>query len=276
MEKQTTRISNTHPETTGAARPQWWTDKHSSTWDRVKAALQRDWEQTKSDFSSDNAADLNQGIGDTVKQGVGQQAIPPLSVQTHPDDPQDAAKRAEKQITERGKAQERVIAAQSKSAVAQVQAQGKIASEQQSAQENVASAQRKLEQIAVDAREATTKREHETQEKLAKQQQKIAEVRSDANQKIADVQQKAGETIAEAQRKATETVAVVRDWNQVEPAIRYGYGARQQYADSPAWNDQLEGKLRHEWTQLKNGNNWEDVQPHVRHGWDAAARNSIV
>jgi len=240
MEKHTSRTSNVNPESTVSQRPQWWTDKHNSTWDRVKAALRRDWEQTKADFSSNDSADLNQEIGDTVKQSVGKEPIPPLSVKTRPDDPQDMAKRVEKQIKERGKAQERVIEAQTDAAVAQVQAQGKIASEQQAARE------------------------------------KIAEVRSEASRKIAEVQQKAGEKVAEAQQKASEKVAVVRDWNQVEPAIRYGYAARLQYADSPTWDDQLEGKLRHEWTQLKNGNTWEDVQPHVRHGWDAAARNSIV
>lgn len=157
MDKQTSRISNVNPETNLSSRPQWWTDKHSSTWDRVKAALRRDWEQTKADFSSDSGA-------------------------------------------------------------VRVKAQGKIASEQQAAREK----------------------------------------------------------IAEAQRKASERVASVRDWNQVESAIQYGYGARLQYADSPTWDDQLESRLRHEWTQLKNGDTWEDVQPHVRHGWDAAARNSIV
>jgi hypothetical protein len=101
-------------------------------------------------------------------------------------------------------------------------------------------------------------------------------VRSEAKQKIAELQEEAVAKIAEVQQKAIESVAAVRDWNQVETAIRYGYAARLQYADSPSWDDHLESKLRHEWTQLENGNTWEDMQPHVRHGWDAAARNSIV
>ena len=239
MEKQTTRASNVSPETTGTQRPQWWNDKHTSTWDRVKAALQRDWEQTKADFSSDRP-DLNQEIGDTLKQSAGKQPIPPLSVKTRPDDPQDVAKRVEDQIKERGKAQQEVIKAQTEAAAVQVKAQGKIASEQQAAQE------------------------------------KIAELRTDASQKIAEVQQKASEKVAEAQRKVSEKAASMRDWSQVEPAIRYGYGARTQYADSPVWNDQLESRLRSEWTQMKNGSSWDDVQPHVRRGWDAAGRNSIV
>lgn len=276
MDKQTARSSNVNLESAGLQRPQWWNDKHSSTWERVREALRRDWEQTKADFSSSDDADLNQNIGDTVKQGLGKEPIPPMSVKTRPDDPSDVAKRVEKQIKERGKAQERVTAAQTDAAVAQVKAQGKIDSVQQSAQEKVASEQRKLTQIAAEASEAAMKGQRDAQEKMAKQQQKIAEVRSDASQKIAEVQQEAGEKIAEVQQKAGEKVAVVRDWNLVEPAVRYGYAARLQYADSPVWDEQLAGKLRHEWTQLKNGNAWEDMEPHVRHGWDAAARNSIV
>lgn len=65
--------------------PQWWTNEHSSTWDRVKAAFKRDWEQTKADFSSSAGRDIGQDVGDTVKQAAGKQAIPPLS-QPNPDD----------------------------------------------------------------------------------------------------------------------------------------------------------------------------------------------
>jgi hypothetical protein len=56
--------------------PTWWTKEHQSTWDRVKAALRRDWEQTKADWST-TGHDLNQGVGDTLKQAAGKEAIPP-------------------------------------------------------------------------------------------------------------------------------------------------------------------------------------------------------
>lgn len=42
-----------------------------SAWERVKAAMANDWEQTKSDFGSDSARDMNQDIDDTVKQAIG-------------------------------------------------------------------------------------------------------------------------------------------------------------------------------------------------------------
>lgn len=65
--------------------PQWWSPEHASAWDRVKAALRRDWEQTKADFSKTSGRELNQDIGDTVKQAVGSQPIPPAQQPNPPD-----------------------------------------------------------------------------------------------------------------------------------------------------------------------------------------------
>ncbi|HVT43772.1 MAG TPA: hypothetical protein VMT00_05230 [Thermoanaerobaculia bacterium] len=52
-------------------RPAWYTDEHDNTWGRVKAAFKNDWEQTKHDFGSKSARDLDQDVPDTVKQAVG-------------------------------------------------------------------------------------------------------------------------------------------------------------------------------------------------------------
>jgi hypothetical protein len=61
--------------------PTWWSDEHTSAWGRVKAALRRDWEQTKADVSS-RGTELNQGVTDTVKQAVGNEPVPPGNQQT--------------------------------------------------------------------------------------------------------------------------------------------------------------------------------------------------
>lgn len=53
--------------------PTWWTSDHDSRWERVKTAFRRDWEQTKHDFGSDSARDLQQSAADTVKQAAGKQ-----------------------------------------------------------------------------------------------------------------------------------------------------------------------------------------------------------
>ena len=52
-------------------RAEWYTHEKMSAWDRVKAALANDWEQTKRDFGSKSARDLDQDVDDTVKQAAG-------------------------------------------------------------------------------------------------------------------------------------------------------------------------------------------------------------
>jgi hypothetical protein len=59
--------------------PSWWTADHSSAWERAKAALARDWEQTKADVS-DGGRELNQDAGDTLKQAAGKAPIPAAHV----------------------------------------------------------------------------------------------------------------------------------------------------------------------------------------------------
>lgn len=44
---------------------------------KVKDALKRDLEQTKSDLPGLHGEDLDQSIGDTVKQATGKEPIPP-------------------------------------------------------------------------------------------------------------------------------------------------------------------------------------------------------
>lgn len=53
--------------------PNWWTADHDSTWENVKTAFRRDWEQTKHDFGADSARDLQQSASDTVRQAAGAQ-----------------------------------------------------------------------------------------------------------------------------------------------------------------------------------------------------------
>jgi hypothetical protein len=55
--------------------PTWWNKDNDSSWDRVKAALKRDWDQTKHDVGGDEP-DTDQQATDTVKQASGKEAIP--------------------------------------------------------------------------------------------------------------------------------------------------------------------------------------------------------
>jgi hypothetical protein len=60
-------------------QPAWFTDQHATAWDRVREAMRRDWEQTKQDLKMKGGHELNQGVGDTVKQAAGKEAIPSIN-----------------------------------------------------------------------------------------------------------------------------------------------------------------------------------------------------
>ena len=45
--------------------------------DRIGDALERDWEQTKSDLPGLDGEDLDQDVDDTVKQAASTERIPP-------------------------------------------------------------------------------------------------------------------------------------------------------------------------------------------------------
>lgn len=72
--------------------PSWWNDDHSSSWERTKEALRRDWEQTKADFT-DGGKELNQDVGDTLKQAAGKEAIPPAGIPNPAESSTDSTRR---------------------------------------------------------------------------------------------------------------------------------------------------------------------------------------
>jgi hypothetical protein len=52
-------------------RADWYTEEKMSAGERIKAAFANDWEQTKQDFGSKSARDLDQDVDDTLKQAAG-------------------------------------------------------------------------------------------------------------------------------------------------------------------------------------------------------------
>ena len=70
--------------------PKWWSSDHESSWDRVKAAFKRDWDQTKHDLGG-KQPDTDQDVDDTVKQAAGKQPIPPRGQPTY-EEAEDACR----------------------------------------------------------------------------------------------------------------------------------------------------------------------------------------
>ena len=50
--------------------------------DNAKEALERDWEQTKSDLPGLEGKDLDQDVDDTIKQATGSDPVPPGDVKS--------------------------------------------------------------------------------------------------------------------------------------------------------------------------------------------------
>jgi hypothetical protein len=156
------------------ANPNWWTAQHASAWDRVKEAFARDWDQTKHDFSKSRGRELDQDVGDTVKQAAGKEDVPPRDMPNMK--PSKEAKRDEK------------------------------------------------------------------------------EPKKAASDLPAD----------------TQLADVPSDYRDIEPALRYGYGAALQHTQYNDWDTHLESRLRDDWTNLDHGRSWEEVKEHVRMGWNRA------
>ena len=69
-----------------------------------------------------------------------------------------------------------------------------------------------------------------------------------------------------------EGVPAKTPWEKVEPAFRYGFGARHYYREHDEWNPELESKLRADWSETKSGSTWDQVKAQVRRGWDSVRR----
>jgi hypothetical protein len=58
-------------------------------------------------------------------------------------------------------------------------------------------------------------------------------------------------------------------FDELEPAYRFGYGARSHFGDTyEEWDDELEDALRREWLHTYPERNWDEDAEYIRYGWD--------
>jgi hypothetical protein len=90
------------------------------------------------------------------------------------------------------------------------------------------------------------------------------------NQNAADtVKQAAGKESIPAPTQPNAKMEKV-EWDEIEPAVRYGYGAHQEYANQfNNWDDSVESTLAKDWDEEETGHAFNEVKPYVRRGWDA-------
>jgi hypothetical protein len=86
-----------------------------------------------------------------------------------------------------------------------------------------------------------------------------------------DTNQKIGNTTRQAAGKETIPPRGTPAFDEVEPAYRYGFGARSKYGhDYAEWDDQLESVLKNEWDQIAphRRQTWMQDRAAIRRGWD--------
>src|ERR1035438_1275997 len=85
-----------------------------------------------------------------------------------------------------------------------------------------------------------------------------------------DTDQKIGNTTRQASGKEAIPPRGVPTYEEVEPAYRYGFGARSKYgAKYPEWDDELETQLKGEWEEIAptRRQTWMQDRAIIRRGW---------
>lgn len=86
-----------------------------------------------------------------------------------------------------------------------------------------------------------------------------------------DTNQNVSDTVKQAAGKETIPPRHTPTFEDLEPAYRYGYAAHNRYGDDYAeWDDQLEARLREEWTGLDPARKefWPEDRDAIRYGWE--------
>ena len=217
--------------------PAWWTERHSSAWERVKDAFRRDWMQTKADFSVGDARNLNQHLGDTLVQAAGTAPMPAADAKTRGSGPQEAAKEAARAL------------------------------------EYMTEVTRRSEDHVADARRDIEAQRQKLSAKLSDIQDHTKQSRLEGDRKIMDATLQADEVIGRAQGKIADATAererAERSWRQAEREARFGYTVRMQHPNE-AWGDALDASLRTEWEAMGDARSWDEARPGVRSGWEYA------
>ena len=86
-----------------------------------------------------------------------------------------------------------------------------------------------------------------------------------------DTNQSVGHTVKQAAGKEAIPPRHQPTFDEIEPAYRYGYGARKHYGDEyPEWDDELEARLKEEWGTLEPSRKaaWEEDLEAIQQAWE--------
>jgi|ERR1051325_5219045 hypothetical protein len=90
-----------------------------------------------------------------------------------------------------------------------------------------------------------------------------------------DLNQDVDDTVKQAAGKQPIPPRYEPNYEDYEPAFRFGFGARRYYGKTyAAWDETLETKLHDDWktTHTAQGDDWKRYRKAIRKGWDYQSR----
>ena len=95
------------------------------------------------------------------------------------------------------------------------------------------------------------------------------QTKHDFGGKSPDLNQDVPDTVKQAAGKQSIPPAGQPNFDDYEPAFRFGHGARRHYSDKyPTWNNELEGNLRNDWSTSNDAPGWEQHREAIRRGYE--------
>lgn len=95
------------------------------------------------------------------------------------------------------------------------------------------------------------------------------QTKHDFGGKQPDTAQNVNNTVKQASGKEPVPPRGTPAYEKVEPAYRFGYGARSFYRQKhPKWNATLEAELQRDWKASYPEGNWDEDVEYIRHGWE--------
>jgi len=84
-----------------------------------------------------------------------------------------------------------------------------------------------------------------------------------------DLKQDVNDTVGQAVGTKPVPPPTQPNYEDDEPAYRFGYGARRHYGENYRdWDDRLESQLRRDWETTYPNDNWDRRRSAIRRGWD--------
>lgn len=102
------------------------------------------------------------------------------------------------------------------------------------------------------------------------------QTRHDFGGKQPDTAQNVKDTVKQAAGKEPIPPRGTPAYELVEPAYRFGYGARAFYRQKyPQWDANLEAQLRRDWQTSSPEGNWNEDVAYIRRGWEYEDDNQM-